>query len=88
MTYRSEPSQGVMELDIHGMTCYQAKTFIESKIRRAPKSVYQIKVIHGYNGGTALRNMVRSEIKHNPKVLRVEAGLNQGETTLILRELF
>ena len=32
--------------------------------------------------------MVRKKLGANKKVLRVEVGLNPGETDLILRELF
>ena len=79
---------GIVELDIHGMTRRQAKTFLESRIRRAGRDVYRIRVIHGYRGGTELREMVRKELPHDPKVLRVEIGLNPGETDLVLRELY
>ena len=88
MAGKGGAQSGILELDIHGMTRAQAKTFLESRILRADKSVYRIRVIHGYNGGTELRDLVRREISRNKKVLRVEIGLNQGETTLILRELF
>lgn len=77
-----------MELDIHGMNKYQAKIFLESRLKKTDKSVYRIRVVHGYHGGTELRDMVRKEIGANKKVLRVEFGTNQGETDLILRELF
>ena len=82
------PSAGITEIDIHGMNKFQAKTFIESRIKSASKSVYRLRIIHGYHGGTELRNMIRKELGANPKVIRVEVGLNPGETDLILRELF
>ena len=85
---KDSPQSGILEIDIHGMTKQQAKQYVVSQIMRAPKSVYRIKVIHGYRGGTELRDMVRREIKNHDKVLRVEIGLNPGETVLVLRELF
>ena len=88
MRKSDKPSAGIVELDIHGMNKYQAKIFIESRLKKADKSVYKLKIIHGYHGGTELRDMVRKEIGQNKKVLRVEMGLNQGETDLVLRELF
>ncbi len=88
MKKSDKPSAGIVELDIHGMNKYQAKIFIESRLKKADKSVYKLKIIHGYHGGTELRDMVRKEIGQNKKVLRVEMGLNQGETDLVLRELF
>ena len=82
------PTAGITEINIHGMNKYQAKIFIESRIKSASKSVYRLRIIHGYHGGTELRDMVRKEFRANPKVLRIEVGFNQGETDLILRELF
>jgi len=82
------PSAGITEIDIHGMNKYQAKIFIESRLKSVSKSVYRLRIIHGYHGGTELRDMVRKEFGANKKVLRVEVGLNQGETDLVLRELF
>ena len=79
---------GIIEVDIHGMTCQQAKVCLESSLRRASAGVYRIRVIHGYHGGTQLQQLVRGEIAKNPKVLRYEVGLNPGETDLILREYF
>ena len=81
-------SCGMIEMDIHGMTRRQAKTHLEALLCGAGRSVYRVRVIHGYRGGTELRDMVRKEIAKNPKVLRVELGLNPGETELVLRELF
>ncbi len=81
-------STGIVELDVHGMNSYQAKLCIESALKRAKGDVYRIRVIHGYHGGTALRELIRRELTKNPKVLRAEFGLNQGETDLVLRELY
>ena len=46
----------------------------------------QIRVIHGYHGGTVLRDGIRRRYAANARVRRIELGLNQGETDLILRE--
>ncbi|MDF2905005.1 MAG: hypothetical protein K0R34_326 [Herbinix sp.] len=78
---------GIVEVDIHGMTRFQAKVFLDHQLKSAKKDIYRIRVIHGYQGGTQLRDMVRGDYRGHPKVLRVEIGLNQGSTDLILREL-
>lgn len=87
-TKRNLPTPGILQVDLHGMTRYQAAICLESMIKKAGRGVYRIRVIHGYRGGTELRDLVRKEISKNPKVLKVEIGLNQGETDLVLRELF
>lgn len=80
--------QGIIEVDLHGMTQVQARVAVDAALRRASKSVYRLRLIHGYNSGTALRNMLRKEFAGHKKVLRVDLGLNQGITDLVLRELF
>lgn len=79
-------NDSIMELDIHSMTQAQAKVAIEAKLRRAKGGVYRLRIIHGYHGGTALRDMIRREYAVHPKVKRIELGLNPGVTDLVLRE--
>lgn len=76
-----------MEIDVHGMTKAQAITAIDAKLRRADGSAYRLRVIHGYHGGTVLRDAVRAHYRNHPQVKRIELGLNSGETDLILKEL-
>ena len=76
-----------LEVDVHNMTKVQAVTAIDAALRRADAGVYRIRVIHGYHGGTVLRDAVRARYDAHPKVRRIELGLNPGETDLILREL-
>jgi DNA-nicking Smr family endonuclease len=78
---------GFQEIDVHNMTKLQAITAIDARLRRAGTSVYRLKVIHGYRGGTVLRDAIRSRYRDHPKVKRIELGLNPGETDLVLREL-
>lgn len=74
------------EIDIHGLTSQQAAIVIDAKLKKNKGEVYTLKVIHGYHGGTALKNFVRSRYKNDNRVKRIEVGLNPGETDLILRE--
>ena len=77
---------GIVELDLHGMNTYQAKIAVDSQLKRAKAGVYRIRLIHGYHGGTALRDMIRQTYRSHPRVIRIELGLNRGETELVLRE--
>lgn len=75
---------GIVELNLHGKNIYQAKVTIDAALRRAKNGTYRVRVIHGYNGGTALRDMVRQEYAHHPQVRRMEC--TAGTTELVLRE--
>jgi DNA-nicking Smr family endonuclease len=82
-------NEGIIEIDLHGMNCYKAKIMIDSKLRKANGSVYCIRLIHGYNSGTDLKNMIIDEYSYgkHPKVIKTKPGSNAGITNLILREL-
>lgn len=76
------------EIDIHSMNKVQAQAAIDAVLKKNKGEVYTLKVIHGYHGGTSLRDFVRTHYKNNGKVKRIELGLNPGETDLILRDLY
>ncbi len=73
-----------MELDLHGKNAYQARVAVDAALRRAGRGTYRIRLIHGYHGGTALRDLVRRE--YADRVLRLETGVGSGITDLVLRE--
>lgn len=81
-------ASGIVEVDLHGFTKEQARVALDAALKRADLSVYVLHVIHGYHGGTELRDFVRKHYKNHEKIKRVETGLNQGTTDLILRDLF
>ena len=78
---------GFLEIDVHGMTRTQALTAIDTVLRRANGSAYRLQIIHGFHGDTVLRDAIRAHYRNHPKVIRIELGLNPGETDLILKEL-
>ena len=57
-------------------------------IAAAGSTTYQIQLIHGYNRGTSLRNMIYDEYRYETKVKRVIPGDNPGITVLVLKELY
>lgn len=79
---------GIIEMDVHGMNGLQAYEAIGKQIRAVGNSVYRIRVIHGFHGGTRIRSMIREEFgyEREPLVKRIEMGTNQGITELVLRE--
>ena len=77
---------GKITLDLHGMTWYQAQVAVDAALRRARPSVYRLELIHGYHGGTRLRDDLRKTYAGHPKVKRIELSMNPGVTELVLRE--
>ncbi len=65
-------------IDLHGLFQDEAIKVIDKALKNADDSTYQIKLIHGYNRGTSLKDMI---------VVRVQPGDNLGTTILVLREL-
>lgn len=79
-----EKTGHTMEVDLHGLTEQDARYRLEHLLSNAGPDVTEVRVIHGYNGGQVLRDMVRRKLKH-PRIAAKLVGLNQGETRLILK---
>ena len=75
-----------MEINTHGKNVFQARIAVQSALKRATNADYRLRVVHGYQNGTAIRNKVRDEFARHPRVLRIENTRNPGETILVLRE--
>jgi hypothetical protein len=80
--------QAIIDLDLHGLSCEEARTKIENTLKNAGSGVYRIRCIHGFHGGTRIKDMIRREFGFGlePKVKRIRPGENEGITELILRE--
>jgi DNA-nicking Smr family endonuclease len=77
----------IIDIDLHGMYRDEAIKAIDKALKSADSGTYQIRLVHGYNHGTSLKNMIIDEYRYHPKVLRVKPGDNLGTTVLVLREL-
>ena len=73
-----------MTADLHGMTAEQAKAELDSILKSLPQDTRELTVIHGYRGGTVLRDMVR-RYRH-PKVERKILSMNSGSTVFIINK--
>ena len=79
-------SAGIMTADLHGKNTYQANITVDALLRRAGTGTYRIRLVHGYHGGTALRDFLRAEYTRHPKVKRLILSPDGGTTELVLRE--
>ena len=79
----------ITEIDIHGMQPEEAVKAVSKLIKRAPDTVYRIRVIHGYHRGNVLQRAIYDEFDYfhtSDRVQRLEGGSNPGITEIILRE--
>ena len=76
----------IIEIDLHGCTLDEARERLDSALRDADMSVYRVRAVHGFNNGTAIRDMLLREYKYHMKVIRIARGRTEGQTDLVLRE--
>ena len=74
---------GVVELDLHGMNTYQAQIAVDA----AGNGTYRLRLIHGYRGGTAIRDMLWLTYGRRSQVKRM-VSVSEGVTELVLREYY
>ena len=48
-----------VEIDLHGHTVESAGKVLTQRLKQLPNDVREVTVLHGFHGGTALRDMVR-----------------------------
>lgn len=74
----------MMSVDLHGVYLEDARELLLNWLDHAQPGITELRVIHGSNRGTVLRDMVREELSH-PKIKAKLSTLNPGETRLILK---
>ena len=74
---------GGVELDLHGMNTYQAQIAVDAALRRAGNGTYRLRLIHGYRGGTAIRDMLWLTYGRRSQVKRM-VSVSEGVTELVL----
>ncbi len=72
-----------VEVDIHNMTHEQAKRYLVQFLNSVNGSVKEASIIHGYSGGTVLKDMVQKGLRH-PKIKAKVKSMNEGITILML----
>ena len=79
---------GIWELDLHGKNVLQAKQEGDAALKKADSSVYRLRISHGFHGGKGIRSMLQEEYSYGrePKVIRIQGGVNPGITELVLRD--
>jgi len=80
--------RAVIEIDLHGMRVEEARGAVEKALKNAGSGVYVIRCIHGFHGGTRIRDMIWDDFNGNfePRVKRIRNGFNEGITELVLRD--
>ena len=76
-----------LRIDLHGLSVEQAKKSINNLIALTSKHT-RIEVIHGYNHGTCIKEMIRNKERFNNKrVTKLESvNHNPGATILEIEE--
>ena len=69
--------------DVHGMKCSQARRFINNIIN-AVRVAFQLIVIHGYNHGTAIKDMLAENFSNSHIVEQHADFQNQGVTHMYI----
>ena len=84
---RIKRNGSIVEIDLHGMYEEDAKQLILYTLDHIDTNTTEIVVIHGYQHGQILRDMVRNKLSH-PKISCKLLSLNEGKTRILLKKEF
>lgn len=69
--------------DVHGMKCSQARRFINNIIN-AIRQKCSLVIIHGYNHGTAIKDMLATDFSNSHVQNKYQDPYNKGITHVVL----
>lgn len=70
-------------LDLHSMTKEEAKSELIHKLLQVDFDTKCLVVVHGYHGGTIIKNLVRKEFKSD--IIQEKINLDAGRTIFLLK---
>ena len=70
-------------VDVHGMKCSQARRFINNIINTIRES-FKLIIIHGYNHGTAIKEMLAENFYNSHIAEQYIDPYNQGVTHMLI----
>ena len=79
ITSRIKDGKPEMTVDLHKLTVKQARRLL-GNIIAVGDSGADIKAIHGYNHGTAIKSMILNDL-HSPRILTKETDINNPGLT-------
>ena len=83
----SDDSNIVVTVDLHKMSRDEAKRFIKNIISIFYMCSFTFEIVHGYNHGTAIKEMIRSE-EINPRIRKISSpAYNPGLSILEVASL-
>ena len=74
----------IYRIDIHNLNRNEAKIVLILELNLLPKYAEELEIIHGFNGGRILQEMVRNDINHR-RIKQIETFWNNGITIYRLR---
>lgn len=81
----SESRSGKIRItaDVHGMKCCEARRFINNIINIV-RTAFQLVIIHGYNRGTAIKEMLAQNFSNDHIYEQFPDPRNQGVTHMLI----
>lgn len=74
-----EDGSHTIRLDLHELDRKKAARLLKNTIN-VNRRPFTLRVIHGFHGGTAIREMVRQEVNHRRIKEKIAVPWNPGET--------
>ncbi|MBS6261718.1 MAG: hypothetical protein KH549_00975 [Clostridium sp.] len=69
--------------NVHGMKCYESRRFINNIINIV-RTAFQLVIIHGYNHGTAIKEMLAQNFTNSHIYEQFPDPCNQGVTHMLI----
>lgn len=82
LTFNQEKGEVEIVADVHGMKCVYAKRFLNNILNLSNQKI-KLTVIHGYNHGTAIKDMINNGLGNSHIIKTYNDTTNIGRTFII-----
>lgn len=76
-----------IEVDLHNLYSDEALSSIRRIVKHVPDVVKGIYVIHGYIGGTTLKNIITKQNLRSSRIKHINPTLNKGQSMIIFKSV-
>lgn len=77
--------KNTLKIDLHGLFVDEAKNILTNELNKVKKDIEKIVVVHGYNSGNNLKDMVHGI--RNSKIKNIFTDFyNKGQSIIVLKK--
>ncbi len=82
-----EITHEAFEVDLHDLFPDQALASIRKIVKHVPEHVKSIYIIHGYHGGTVIKDTITKQNLRSSRIKHINPTMNKGQSVIVFKSI-